>query len=115
MSKLYEYGIHGQALNGIDTYLRVQTQFFEIPYNSENGVRSNDASSSLKTNIAIPHGSVLEAVLFLLYINNLPSCVEHGKLLIFADYTTISFENKNPEGVEIKAYTELTFISHWLK
>ena len=38
----------------------------------------------------IPQGSVLEPLLFIIYINDFPKCIEHAKPGMFADDTYIT-------------------------
>ncbi|CAB3999680.1 Hypothetical predicted protein [Paramuricea clavata] len=50
----------------------------------------------------IPQGSNLGPILFLLYINDLPNCLETTKANLFADDTSLSCEGFSPYEIEIK-------------
>jgi len=46
---------------------------------------SGDTSSSTSVQGGIPQGSALGPLLFLVYVDEMPSIVKYGKLLQFAD------------------------------
>ena len=46
-------------------------------------------SDWLKTSCGVPQGSVLGPLLFLLYVNVVPNCVRHGKIIMFVDDTQL--------------------------
>ena len=50
---------------------------------------SSDMSSFLSCSIGVPHGSVRDPVLFLLFINDLPTAIEHSFINLFADDTSM--------------------------
>ena len=64
LRKLNAYGIRGIPLKLISNYLSNRTQAVKV---------SDSISSRRKISIGIPQGSTLSSVLFLLYVNDLPS------------------------------------------
>ena len=80
LKKLNIYGIRGTALQWLRSYLTDRTQYCRI-----NGQISNP----LTVINGIPQGSALGPLLFLIYINDLPKCLEHATASMFADDTQI--------------------------
>lgn len=88
LSKLPSYGIRGIALDWLTSYLKQRYQCVEIPYWNE-GTLFTHLSDSLPIAHGVPQGSILGPILFLLYVNDMPSSIRNGRTVLFADDTNI--------------------------
>ena len=105
LGKLYHYGIRGNALNLIESYLTDRQQCVQI----------NNVTSDLD-HIAhgVPQGSILGPLFFLLYINDIANSSEVLKFFLFADDTAIFLSHKDPKKLEEIMNAELIKVSNWL-
>ena len=112
LEKLDDYGISGTAKKLLGSYLDGRYQRVELMGNSN----SNSSTTSVWT--LIRHGvlqsSVLGPLLFLIYVNDLPSnFINYMKPVLFADDTSIIISNTDIH--EFKNGVELAMneISNW--
>ena len=70
------FGVHGKVHKWISEVLTNHLQKV---------VLSGTCSTSVKVSSGIPQSTILGPSLFLIYINDLPECVNHSKIGLFAD------------------------------
>ena len=105
IKKLDLYGLQKPALNILGSYLKNKFQMCTV-----NGVLSK---KNLVT-CGIPQGSILGPLLFLIYINDLPTSLEHSSSRMFADDTTLTVSGKSLHDVEVAINHDLSNVNQWL-
>ena len=75
---------------------------------------SNAFSDWVDMRDGIPQGSALGPLLFLIYMNSLPSQVTQGLLLQYTDDTTLICSGSTPEIVATTVSIQLSYIQSWI-
>ena len=102
--KLECYGIRGLANDFFRSYQTNRRQYTVI----------NGVNSELRTvSCGVPQGSVLGAIFFLLYINDLHRSIGDNSLRLYADDTAIITSNPNLESAHYQAKELFTKLYHW--
>ena len=102
LCKLDHYGIRGSPLNLINSYLE-REQFVSL-----NGVNSK----TQRNNFGVPQGSTLGPLLFLIYINDMPTAIETSPRL-FADDTCLIINHEKVRTLQDKMNMELKKLHNW--
>ncbi|CAB4038506.1 Hypothetical predicted protein, partial [Paramuricea clavata] len=106
LSKLQIYGVDSMSLNWFRSYLFDRKQKCNV-----NGLVSSERSLLCE----VPQGSILGPLLFLVYINDLPSGLQHSTARMYADDTNITTTGKSIKEIASGANTDLENIRIWLK
>ena len=104
LHKLYKYGLRGNILKLMSSYLENRKQFVY------NGVLNSDLAD---VDVGVPQGAVLGPLLFILHINDMRFSTEL-EVLNFADDTLLYMCFKNPQDMEEKLNIELEKVNKWL-
>ena len=63
----------------------------------------------------VPQGSILGPLLFILFVNDIPSISKLAELIMFADDTNLFFKHANISELFVNVNNELQKISKWFK
>ncbi len=98
IEKLKLYGITGGAIKWFMSYLEKRYQICKV----------NNAKSSKKLiQCGVPQGSNLGPLLFSLYVNDLPNCLDQAKPSMFADDTNISASAESVDELKAKLNSDI--------
>ena len=105
LSKLNYYSIEYNTLKWIEDFLTSRTQTVII-----DGVQSE----KIHVTSGIPQGTVLDPIMFLVYINDINEYIKHSTLRLFADDSIIYKTIRNKEDTQ-KLQEDLTSVAKWEK
>ena len=74
----------------------------------------NALSPPAKITMGVPQGSILEPLLFLMYINGIQSELQHSKMTMFADDMAFYCHENSPTNLQSKLNADLAAITSWL-
>ena len=106
LQKLYFYGVRGISLDWFKSYLTGRKQY--VQYNSQ-------SSEVRQITCGVPQGSVLGPLLFIIYTNDLPTCLSHSTAILFADDTTLYTSSHDINDLFSKANEDLNYLTDWFR
>ena len=86
IKKLESYANRGYLLSCLSSYLEKRSKIVEV---------RSSITAALPLNCGVPQGSVLEPLLFIIYINDLHHVCQNSKVFHFADDTSVLFERND--------------------
>jgi hypothetical protein len=105
LKKLESYGVRGNTLKLIESYLTNRLQYVNI--------FGEDSKHEL-IQYGVPQGSCLGPLLFLIYINDICNSNNNGEFVLFADDTNIFVSAKDKATVYSKANNILCCIHNYM-
>ena len=105
ISKLRNLGFSNPVVDWFRSYLSPRSTVTSI---------NNSTSDPKPVTVGVPQGSILGPLLFLLYINDLPQCLNHCKSILYADDTLLYYSARTMTDLESKINTDLESLSDWL-
>ena len=105
LAKLNHYGIRGNALNWLASYLNNRKQYVSV-----NG--KNSSQAYLK--YGVPQGSILGPLLFLIYINDIPNICQIAKFILYADDANIIVTGSNITEIKNNIYILTQKLVTWV-
>ena len=105
LAKLGRYGIDSQSLKWIDSYLKGGHERVGI-----DGVLSSPAIIQS----SVPQGSIMGPLLFILYINDLPVCINFSKVMLYANDTILYYAAKTGAELELILSLDLNNVAMWM-
>ena len=103
-NKLNAYGVRGLPLLLLKNYLTDRAQAVRV---------GSSISSYLPITKGVPQGSLLGPILFLIYINDLPSIFHHFNCLLYADDTTLCLRDVSSEALVERCNSDLERFFGW--
>ena len=104
LKKLKAIGLNKTSVAWFEAYLTDRTQLADV---------SGTLSPVEKVTCGVPQGSILGPMLFLIYVNDLPSAVK-CKVLLYADDTALLVSGKSVLEIERSLASELQSVRNWL-
>ena len=105
LEKLAQYGVDQNSSTWFRSYLSDRTQRCQV---------NGHLSSSRSIKFGVPQGSIIGPLLFLVYINDPPNCLNDGSSSMYADDTN-SFQSPNLDELEKIMTSDLSRLNTWLK
>ena len=105
LNKLELYVITGSALSMVRSYLSDRSQTSQL---------GDKMSTSRRVECDISQGSILGPLFFLIYIYDLPECLNHATPRLFADDTNLTVAGNSIQEIEANMNSDLAHVNQWL-
>ena len=104
LHKLISVGLSDNAVNWFQSHLTNKKQRTSV---------GDTLSVAAPITVGVPQGSILEPLLFLIYVNDLPSCQLASEIVLYTDDTVIYYSSTDLFDLESKLNSDLATVSNW--
>ena len=105
IKKLQHYGIRGIGLQWFINDLQERTQMVKYKQHK---------STEMSVRTGVPQGSILEPLLFLIYINDIENCSKILSFVLYADDTNAFYSNSCLKTLASTIQNEMNEVVQWL-
>ena len=106
LMKLAKLGFNRETIAWCSSYLSTRSQ---------QTIANNTKSDRLAITCGVPQGSILGPLLFLIYINDIGTCLKNSKYHLYADDTVIYCSADSSMACTVRLNVDLTSLSTWCK
>lgn len=106
LKKLYKIGFRDKAFSTMNSYLTSRKQYISM---------QNIVSSEKIMVRGVPQGSILGAILFIIFVNDIFDQIWHGELQLYADDASIIYGAKNFVELNEKMLSDIKTLDDWMK
>lgn len=103
-TKLSKSGLSDPVVDWFKSYLLQRTQVTTV---------DSSSSSAKSVLVGVPQGSVLGPLLFLIYVNDMPSCAKSCEVSLYADDTVVYYSSSNIRELEDNLNADLKLLCKW--
>ena len=104
VEKLKTIGASSQVVKWFASYLESRYQVTSV---------ENCQLTQQKVHVGVPQRSILGPLLFLICVNDLPNCLEHCQVVMYADDTVINFSANCCQNIEYHLNADLANLAEW--
>ena len=104
LNKLSRIGMRNTELSWFKDYLDNRQQCVRV---------NNTDSCYLNVNCGVPQGSILGPLLFILYVNDLPTVINKCKVVLYADDTLLLYAHKDENEIKKVLEYDLENVAKW--
>ena len=115
LSKAFDTVSHDRLIQKLGTigFSQPTINWFSSYLSNRSQVTSIEQSSTQPVHVGVPQGSILGPLLFLIYVNEIPSTVNNCDISLYADDTVLFCSAKTIIELEQKLNSDLQNLSRW--